>query len=176
MNSMPINRSLARAYGRGLFARTEGAARLAVAGLLLGCFACGGSSKSPQDATAAGSGKSEVPWKDKTHEQRMDWMGLQVFPRMKGVFTEFDAERFSDFACQTCHGEDMEMIDFKMPNKLYALSRKDTLKSAREYDAKVTDFMLGMVLPKMAELLDMQPYDRETKSGFGCFGCHPVEP
>ena len=147
-------------------------ARVSVA-LLLGCIACGGSSKSAE--SAAGAGKSETPWKDKTHEQRMDWMGLQVFPKMKGVFTQFDAERFSSFACQTCHGDDMEIVDFKMPNKLYALPRTDTIKSARDYDAKVTEFMISTVTAKMAELLDMQPYDPATKSGFGCFGCHPVE-
>jgi hypothetical protein len=145
-------------------------------GLLLGSIACGGSSKSAESASGASSGKSETPWKDKTHEQRMDWMGLQVFPKMKGVFTEFDADRFSNFACQTCHGDDMEIVDFKMPNKhLYALPRTDTLKSARDYDAKVTDFMLNTLTPKMAELLDLQPYDAATKSGFSCFGCHPVE-
>jgi hypothetical protein len=117
-----------------------------------------------------------VSWKDKTHPQRMDWMGLQVFPKMKGVFKEFDADRFSEFACQTCHGDEMEIVDFKMPsNKLYALPRKDTLQSARDYDAKVTDFMVATVMPKMAELLDMPVYDRETKAGFGCFGCHPAE-
>ena len=151
---------------------TRLSARVSVA-LLLGCIACGGGSKSAE--SAAGAGKSETPWKDKTHEQRMDWMGLQVFPKMKGVFTQFDAERFSGFACQTCHGDDMEIVDFKMPNKLYALPRTDTIKSARDYDAKVTEFMLSTVTPKMAELLDMQPYDPATKSGFSCFGCHPSE-
>jgi hypothetical protein len=172
MNSMPSDHSLARFTLRALLMGRG----LAAAALVLGGFACGGSSPSAQDPAAAGAGKSELQWKDKTHEQRMDWMGLQVFPKMKGVFTEFDADRFSGFACQTCHGEQMEMVDFQMPsNELYALSRKDTLKSAREYDAKVTDFMVGTVLPKMAELLDTQPYDRETKSGFGCFGCHPME-
>jgi len=172
MNSMPSTRSPARSP-RGLLPAWQG---LAAAALLLAGGACGGSSPSAQDPAAAGSGKSELQWKDKTHEQRMDWMGLQVFPKMKGLFTEFDANRFSGFACQTCHGDEMEMVDFKMPSdKLYALARKDTLKSAREYDAKVTDFMLGTVMPKMAELLDMPPYDRETRSGFGCFGCHPMD-
>jgi hypothetical protein len=148
-------------------------AALAVA-LLLGGIACGGSSKSAE--SASGAGKSETLWKDKTHEQRMDWMGLHVFPKMKGAFGQFDADRFSNFACQTCHGDDMEIVDFKMPNKhLYALPRTDTLKSARDYDAKVTDFMLGTVTPTMAELLDTQPYDPATKAGFSCFGCHPVE-
>ncbi len=167
MTSMPSHSSstLARC--------TRLSARLSIA-LLLVCIACGGSSKSAE--SAAGAGKSETPWKDKTHEQRMDWMGLHVFPKMKGVFTTYDAKLFSDFACQTCHGEDMEMVDFKMPNKhLYSLPRTDTIKSARDYDAKVTEFMLGTVTPTMAELLDMQAYDPATKSGFSCFGCHPAE-
>lgn len=167
MTSMPIH--LSSSFG----CCTRFSARVAAV-LLLGCIACGGSSKSAE--SAAGAGKSETPWKDKTHEQRMDWMGLHVFPKMKGAFTQFNAERFSDFACQTCHGDDMEMVDFKMPNQhLYALPRTDTIKSARDYDEKVTDFMLGTVTPTMAELLDMQPYDPATKSGFSCFGCHPAE-
>jgi hypothetical protein len=170
MTSLPSTRSLAPGPRR---ARPIW---LAAAALLLGAFACGGSSPSAQDPAAAASGKSGVSWKDKTHPQRMDWMGLQVFPKMKGVFKEFDADRFSEFACQTCHGDEMEIVDFKMPsNKLYALPRKDTLQSARDYDAKVTDFMVATVMPKMAELLDMPVYDRETKAGFGCFGCHPAE-
>lgn len=167
MNSMPSPPSK-------IFACCIRFSRRVAVPLLLGCIACGGSSKSAE--SAAGAGKSEIPWKDKTHEQRMDWMGLHVFPKMKGVFTQYDAERFSGFACQTCHGDDMEIVDFKMPNKhLYALPRTDTVKSARDYDEKVTEFMLSTVTPTMAELLDTQPYDAATKSGFGCFGCHPME-
>ena len=144
--------------------------------LLLGCFACGGSSQAAEDPSSGGTAHGGKPWKDKTHEQRLDWMGLEVFPRMKGAFAEFDGDRFSKFRCQTCHGDDMELVDFKMPNsKIYALPHKDTLQSARDYDALVTDFMAGTVVPKMAELLDMEPYDPATQSGFGCFGCHPSE-
>ena len=149
---------------------------LAVLALLLGAQACGGSSKAADDPSAAPAGKSELVWKDKTREQRTDWMATQVFPKMRAAFTNFDSEKFSDFSCQTCHGERMEMDDFKMPSpSLYALSRKDTLEKARSYDAKTTEFMLKTVLPEMATLLDTQPYDREKKAGLSCFGCHPVE-
>jgi hypothetical protein len=143
---------------------------------LLGSSACGGSSKGA-DGPSGTSANGDVAWKDKTREQRLDWMGLMVFPKMKGAFNDFDQERFSKFACQTCHSEEMEMVDFKMPNtKIYALPHNNTLQSARDYDAKVTDFMAGTVVPKMAELLQMEPYNPETKSGFGCFNCHPSEP
>jgi len=149
---------------------------LAGVALLLGAQACGGSSKAADDPSAAPAGKSELLWKDKTREQRTDWMGTQVFPKMRAAFSGFDSERFSDFTCQTCHGERMEIDDFKMPSSsLYALSRKDTLEKARSYDAKATEFMLKTVLPEMATLLDTEPYDREKKAGLSCFGCHPVE-
>ncbi|HKO94533.1 MAG TPA: hypothetical protein VJU61_25440 [Polyangiaceae bacterium] len=143
--------------------------------LCWGAQACGGNSKNADDPSAAAAGKTELVWKDKNREQRTDWMATHVFPKMRAAFTEFNADRFSDFTCQTCHGERMEMDDFKMPNpSLYALSRKDTLGEARSYDAKATEFMLKTVLPEMAQLLDTEPYDREKKAGFSCFGCHPV--
>jgi hypothetical protein len=144
--------------------------------LLSGVLGCGGGAKGASDPAAASAGKSEIPWKDKTRAQRTDWMGLQVFPKMKSAFQEHDGSRFADFKCQTCHSDEMEMVDFKMPNtKIYSLPRTNTVQSAREYDEKVTDFMLNTVTPRMAELLDMPVYDPETKSGFGCFGCHPSE-
>jgi hypothetical protein len=144
--------------------------------LLLGAQACGGSSKAADDPSAPAAGKTELVWKDKTREQRTDWMATQVLPKMRAAFIGFDSERFADFTCQSCHGERMEMDDFKMPSdNLYALSRKDTLEKARSYDAKTTEFMLKTVLPEMATLLDTEPYDREKKAGLSCFGCHAVE-
>ncbi len=133
--------------------------------------ACGGSKQKVKDP----SGSDEPAWKDKTREQRMDFMGLEVFPKMRGLFAEHDPDDAAEFACQTCHGNDMEMVDFKMPNSLFALSKTDTLEKARDYDAKTTEFMAEKVLPEMAQLLDQEPYDPATQSGFGCFGCHPSE-
>lgn len=103
----------------------------------------------------------------------MDWMGLEVFPKMRALFVEHDSEKYSEFACQTCHGKDMEMVDFEMPNSLFALSKTNTLAAAKEYDENTTQFMLETVVPEMAKLLDMEPYNAETNAGFGCLGCHP---
>jgi hypothetical protein len=105
----------------------------------------------------------------------MDWMGLEVFPKMRAAFVEFSADEYSAFECQTCHGSDMEMVDFKMPNRLYSLSKTNTLTDAKDYDAETTQFMVDVVVPEMAKLLDMEPYDAETQKGFGCFGCHPSD-
>lgn len=40
--------------------------------------------------------------------------------------------------------------------RLFALSKEATIESVRDYDAGVTDFMLTVVVPKMAELLDQE--------------------
>jgi hypothetical protein len=142
--------------------------------LLVGALAaCGGSSKGAEDASAY-EPQSTTPWKNKSREQRMDWMAVAVFPKMRKLFLEQDSEKYADFACQTCHGKDMEMVDFEMPNDLFALAKNDTLGQAKEYDEKTTDFMLGAVVPEMAKLLDMEAFTLERPSGFGCMGCHPT--
>ncbi|MEY2935307.1 MAG: hypothetical protein RL033_6056 [Pseudomonadota bacterium] len=175
MSTMP---TASDGYGRFFWLRAywSRSASLALGLPLVAALGCGGGTKGAEGAEGAKAGKSEILWKDKTRAQRIDWMGLQVFPKLKSAFQELDGSRFSDFKCQTCHSDEMEMVDFKMPNtKIYALPRTNTVQSAREYDEKVTEFMLNTVTPKMAELLDMPVYDPQTKSGFGCFGCHPSE-
>jgi hypothetical protein len=148
-------------------------AAILLGGVLLGeMLACGGSTKGAENAGAY-EPTSETPWKDKSREQRMDWMGIAVFPRMRRLFLEEDSEKYEDFACQTCHGKDMEMVDFEMPNDLFALSAKDPFGQAKEYDEKTTDFMLALVVPQMAQLLDEAAFTLENQTGFGCAGCHP---
>lgn len=105
----------------------------------------------------------------------MDWMGLEALPQMKAAFTAHDPEGYADIRCQTCHGGNMGAVDFKMPNALFSLPQEATIESARDYDAGMTDFMLTVVVPKMAKLLDQAPYDAASGQGFGCLGCHPTE-
>jgi len=136
---------------------------------------CGGAKKGAEDPSSEEAEASPgTPWKDKSREQRMDWMGLAVFPKMRAIFQEHDAS-YSKLNCQTCHGSNMEMVDFKMPNQLFSLPKANTLDWAKDYDATVTAFMSEQVVPEMAKLLDVQPYDADTGKGFGCFGCHPAE-
>jgi hypothetical protein len=139
-------------------------------GLLL-ALGCGGSGK---DAASAYQPKSETLWQDKSREQRMDWMAVAVFPKMRHLFQEQDAEKYEDFSCQTCHGKEMERVDFRMPNDLFALDASETVEHAKEYDEKTTDFMLGAVVPEMAKLLDADAFTLEKPTGFGCAGCHPT--
>jgi hypothetical protein len=141
--------------------------------LLVALGACGGSRKDAEGASGAYDPKSETPWNKKSREQRMDWMAVAVFPKMRRLFIEQDSEKYEGFSCQTCHGNEMERVDFKMPNDLFALSKSDPLGQAKEYDEKTTDFMLGAVVPEMAKLLDMEGFTMENQTGFGCLGCHP---
>jgi hypothetical protein len=153
-------------------ARALGLASGLVVAAALGC---GGAKKGAEDASSGDSeAKQGTPWKDKSREQRMDWMGLAVFPKMRAIFQEHDA-KYAKLNCQTCHGDDMEMVDFKMPNYLFSLPKANTLEWAKDYDAKTTEFMSEQVVPEMAKLLDMPAYDADTGKGFGCFGCHPAE-
>ena len=58
------------------------------------------------------------------------------------------------FRCQTCHGENMEQADFRMPNGLHPLSSDDPVKAALAEDEPAARFMVETVVPTMNELLD----------------------
>ena len=145
----------------------------------------GETTETPTDATAGGEGgeaKAEpgapdVKWADKTFQQRKEWMGVEVLPKMKAMFKEYDEAQFKGFGCDTCHGADGKDKNFAMPtDSIYPLPKDDPVKAAMEYDEAVTKFMVEKVVPDMAKLLDEEPYNPETKTGtFGCFDCHPTE-
>ncbi len=128
-----------------------------------------------QQAQAAEPGAPNTPWDQKTKQQRQEFMGIYVFPKMKQVFQGKNAETYAEFKCQTCHGDDMEAVGFKMPNDLYPLPTENTIEAAKEYDAETTQFMMEQVVPTMVDVLGVKPYDPSTGEGFGCFSCHPKE-
>lgn len=130
-----------------------------------------------QTADAIEPGAPDVAWTDKTFKQRQEFMGVYVFPKMKETFQSHDAELFKGFKCQTCHGDDMDAVKFAMPNEgIYPLSKDDPIGAAKEYDEKMTAFMVNQVVPQMAELMDAtwDPDDQGPES-FGCFSCHPAQ-
>jgi hypothetical protein len=121
-------------------------------------------------------GAPGVAWKDKTFKQRQEFMGVVVLPDMKKMFQAHDSAAFGTFKCQTCHGNDMQAKNFKMPNdSIYPLNPKDPVKGAMDYDAKITKFMLDEVTPKMAELLGEKAMGKDPAGTFGCLRCHPSE-
>lgn len=121
----------------------------------------------PAPAVAAG----ELTWPEMDREQRLAYMQQTVMPEMKALFVAFDAERYADFGCATCHGEDMQAVDFAMPNGLAPLVPSE-IPAMFQSEQPMAVFMTQEAWPKMVELLDAQPYDPETHEGFGCLGCH----
>lgn len=131
--------------------------------------ASGGEAKLPP-------GAPDVAWADKTFQQRKEWMGIEVLPKMKATFKAYDEAQFKGFGCDTCHGADGKENNYAMPtDSIYPLDKTDPVGKAMEYDEAVTKFMLEKVEPEMAAMLGTTPYDPKTQQGFSCFGCHPTE-
>ena len=141
-----------------------GPAAAAVAVALAGCS----DAKSPEGGPNIGA--PEVPWRNKTHEQRQAYMAARVQPTMKRLFQSFNGKTYADFGCETCHGHDMDVVDFKMPNSLYALPEKDPVAEGMSVDEDTAKFMVEKVVPTFAKLLHEQP-----QKGVTCFTCHQKE-
>lgn len=97
-------------------------------------------------------------------------MGLLFYPKMKALFRNHDPERATPFRCQSCHGEDMESVNFKMPNRLDGLPADDPIPAALSRDAKTTQFMTDDVEPAVDELLGV-----EHVAGRSCGLCHRAD-
>jgi cytochrome c553 len=147
--------------------------------LILSCAGppvAGGEAESPPAPVAVEEpGAPTIPWSAKNPQQRKEFMGLYVLPKMKKLFQAFDSEQFAEFKCSTCHGADFEEVRFKMPNGLHPLPADKPIQAATEEDPKTTDFMMKQVVPTMAALLEEKPAGPDNPMGFGCFGCHEKE-
>ena len=151
-----------------------------------GTLACSKPAPAPPPAAeeAVGAEQAEVSidgvaWSDMDTAQREKYMADVVMPSMQELFVEFDPEAFGkSFGCATCHGNNATEVGFKMPNGLRPLDPNSfpTPASSEPEVAKWATFMFTKVTPKMVELLGAEPYDMETETGFGCYGCHAEKP
>lgn len=156
-----------------IFARFKIALTLGVAAVAAACGGGNGAHPAVPDL-----GAPEVPFRHKTRDEKRAFMAARVLPRMKQVFEGLDPKTAASFSCGTCHGADMEVVDFKMPNSLYALPEKDTIAEATSYDEKTTKFMMEHVVPAFAALLSEKPGTLDNPAsprGVTCFTCHPHE-
>lgn len=137
---------------------------------LAGCPTSGG-----DDDDAAGDDDDSTDyvkpadWQDMDFDQRKEYMTQVVEPEMQAVFQEYDADKYAEFACATCHGDDGEDVDYEMPNGLHPLSFPLNPTSPEE-EADI-EFMEDEVIVDMAALVDQVP----GTNGFRCTACHELE-
>jgi hypothetical protein len=143
--------------------------------LVLGCGSKAPEAEEPtaKDAPVEVAEVEEAPaeWAAMDFAQKKMFMNDTVKPQMGELFLP----QHPDFNCPTCHGANFEQVQFKMPNDLEPLNpEKMPFSSEDEKIKAAAQFMAEKVVPRMAGLLGYQPYDPQTKEGFGCFGCHAM--
>jgi hypothetical protein len=116
------------------------------------------------------------PWAEMDHDARRAHMVQHVLPSTDELFTSWNAERYADFSCATCHGADASARNFAMPNpSLITLYPTGTI-GQQEVLAQYTEastFMYSHLVPAMQTMLGASEYDPATHTGFSCFSCHP---
>ncbi len=117
------------------------------------------------------------PWARMTDQQKGRYMGEAVMPAMTALLQAYDPVQFATVTCATCHGTNARAVHFHMPNSLPALPAFGTPAAQQRMAAqhRMYEFMGTRVSPAMAQLLGEQPFNPQTRRGFGCFNCHPHE-
>lgn len=107
----------------------------------------------------------DVPWQDKTFDQKRLHMTIQVFPTVVKMMAAY--EDLAGATCEACHGPGAAERNYKMP--FFEPIPDEML------DNPFAPFVEGGVIPKMAEMLNMElrdPIWAEEGPGFGCYSCH----
>ena len=152
--------------GSAMEGSAEGSGSAAMAGS--GSAAMAGSG-SAAEAAEEGEGSG---WFDKlSHDDKVKFMKEKVVPEMKVTFQKFDAKKYKDFGCKTCHGKHAKQNKFKMPNGDLPKLDFAALKAGKQ-KPKVAEWMGKVVKPDMAKLLQMPEYTEQNPKGFGCLDCH----
>ena len=115
------------------------------------------------------------PWSQMNARQRAGWMEEHVIPAMGPMFHAYDATRFAEVRCTTCHGANPRSVNFRMPNpRLPQLHPWGTpeARHARSENPRMFEFMGERVVPAMAQLLGLPRFNPQTRTGFGCGSCH----
>jgi hypothetical protein len=93
---------------------------------------------------------------------------------MGGLFHDFDAKKYAEPRCTLCHGSSAKAGNFKMPNaELPKLEMTpEGFKTLKEKKPQMVEFMMKTVEVETAHLIGEEPFDPQTKKGFGCLNCH----
>jgi hypothetical protein len=105
------------------------------------------------------------------HKAQAEYMKQHVIEDMKKEFQAFDAKKFKDFDCKTCHGKNAKERHFEMPTPDIPKLDFVALRAGKQ-EPKTAEFMGKVVEPKMAAIMHEPVYDPKTNTGFGCLECH----
>lgn len=155
-----------------------------LAGLVLAACGGGNASSTSSTTTAAAAPRypqptltpPPAPWAELGPAERGQHMAAHVVGPMGELFAAYDAERFGDFSCASCHGPDARARHYEMPSPslpvLYPTGSIGQFETVRQYPEGAR-FMYGHVMPAMQTLLGAAEYDATTGEGLTCFACHP---
>jgi hypothetical protein len=134
------------------------------------------SAAAPEASASAAAAGAPGPgqWDTWSKDQKMAYMKSAVMPKMGGLFHDFDAKRFAEPRCTLCHGNAAKAGNFKMPNpELPKLDiTPEGFKALQAKKADMVEFMMKKVEVETAHLIGEEPFDPQTKKGFGCLNCH----
>jgi hypothetical protein len=115
-----------------------------------------------------------IPWHDMSQDDREMYMVGTILPISAESFRGYSAERFAQFECANCHGDDAAARNYEMPSRsLPPLAAPGTPGWQRMSEGPAYTFMNDVVVPEMATMLGEDRYDAQHPNGFGCFDCHP---
>ncbi len=130
----------------------------------------------PEEVGETASPTADIEWAAMNEAQRKQYMKDVVHPKMRSLFQAAAPDEYAEFTCATCHGSSAERGSFEMPSPdLPPLNAKDGFQQLQQEQPEIFEFMAKQVVPEMAALLGVQPYDPATQQGFGCFHCHTAE-
>lgn len=101
------------------------------------------------------------------------WMATCMVPAVAPIMQGIDAEKYENFSCTHCHGDDLGGGTFEMPASI-ALDWATAAEWPPEYfDGNTFMGPMSDVVGAAADALGVEPFDPMTMTGFGCGGCHP---
>ena len=130
----------------------------------------------PGESAVAAEPAPAVPAHDVWHEgmtedEEIAFMKKNVVPEMAPVFKGYNAKRYADFGCKTCHGPKFKEPKDYLPKLTFKGGKLTSFAEMPE----ISKFMAEQVVPHMATAMGLKPFDMTTHTGFGCNGCHTVQ-
>ena len=98
-------------------------------------------------------------WSKLSFEERHSVMTFKVLPNMARTWRDFQHTEDPEMTCRTCHGQDAESVNYRMPNPSLA-----KIDPAHPPANRVAEFMKTKMVPETSDLVGAE---------IGCNTCHP---